>query len=76
MDDREKRSDQNSIGTTDAEGSLPYYLPPGEPPLTEEEIAAGIEFSPLTGFPRFKARPGRPMITHEEVRKLYEEDFP
>jgi hypothetical protein len=76
MDDRDKLVDQNSTTTTDSGEALPYYLPPGQPPLTEEEIAAGIEFSPLTGFPRFKARPGEPMITHEEVRKIYEEEFP
>jgi len=76
MNDRDKHADESASGTTDTGEALPYYLPPGQPPLTDEEIAAGIEFSPITGFPRFKARPGQPMIRHEEVRKMYEEDFP
>jgi hypothetical protein len=76
MDDRDHGANPNSAnGTPNAEG-LPYYLPPGEPPLTEKEIAAGIEYSPITGLPGFKARSGQPMITHQEVRKLYEENFP
>jgi hypothetical protein len=76
MDDLDKPVDQNPANELDTSKDLPYYLPSGQPPLTEEEIAAGIEFSPISGCARFKARPGQPMITHEEVRKMYEEDFP
>ena len=75
MNDRDKNADQSAAGTTDTSEALPYYLPPGQPPLTEEEIAAGIEFSPITGVPAFKRRPGEPLITNEDVRRMLE-DFP
>jgi hypothetical protein len=75
MDDRDRAPDPNSANETRNTEGLPYYLPPGQPPLTEEEIAAGIEFSKLTGLPYFKRRPGEPMITNEDVRALLE-DFP
>jgi hypothetical protein len=75
MNDRDNSADENATGTTASGETLPYYLPPGEPPLTAEEIAAGIEFSPITGLPGFKRRPGEPMITNEDVRRMLE-DFP
>ena len=75
MDDRDLTTDPKSATETPNTEALPYYLPPGQPPLTEAEIAAGIAFSRLTGCPYFKRRPGEPTMTSEDVRALLE-DFP